>query len=46
MLDKPEKENLVEYFLSRPTNEGEVIPLEDNFLDEYLFQYSIIHLGC
>ena len=35
------EENLVAYFLSRANNEGEVVPIEDSFLDECLFVVSM-----
>jgi hypothetical protein len=37
IIDKPGRENVVVDFLSRLTNEGEAIPVEDTFLDEHLF---------
>jgi hypothetical protein len=40
-IDKPHKENVVAYFLSKITNEGEVIPLEDTFPDEHLMAQYI-----
>jgi hypothetical protein len=40
IIDKPGKENVVVDFLSRLTNEGEAIPVEDNFPDEHLFALS------
>jgi hypothetical protein len=40
ILDWPRNENLVVYFLSRINNEGEVVPVEESFLDEILFAIS------
>jgi hypothetical protein len=40
IIDKPGRENVVVDFLSRLTNEGEAIPVEDNFPDEHLFALS------
>jgi hypothetical protein len=40
IIDKPGRENVIVDFLSRLTNEGEAIPLEDNFPDEHLFALS------
>jgi hypothetical protein len=40
IIDKSGKENVVADFLSRLTNEGEAIPVEDNFLIEHLFTLS------
>jgi hypothetical protein len=40
IIDRPGKENVVTDFLSRLTNEGETIPVEDNFPDEHLFVLS------
>ena len=40
IIDKPEKENVILDFLSQLTNEGEAIPVEDNFPDEHLFALS------
>ena len=41
ILDRPGKQNIVVYFLSRIQNDSNDIPVEDNFLDEYLFALSI-----
>lgn len=35
------KENLVVYFLLTFRNHGDVIPVEDNFLNEHFFALSI-----
>jgi hypothetical protein len=40
IIDRPGKENVVADFLSRLTNEGETIPVEDIFPDEHLFSLS------
>jgi ABC-type sulfate transport system substrate-binding protein len=40
ILDRPGKENVVAEFLSRIHNEGELIPINDNFPDEHLFTIS------
>ena len=40
IIDKPGKENVVADFLSRITNEGDLEPIEDSFLEEYLFVLS------
>jgi hypothetical protein len=40
ILDRPGKENLVAYFLSRIHNEGQVTPVDDDFPDEHLFSIS------
>jgi hypothetical protein len=40
IIDKPGRENVIADFLSRLTNEGEAIPVEDAFLDEHLFALS------
>ena len=37
MLDRPRKQNTVADFLSRIQNTKEDSPVEDKFLDEYLF---------
>jgi hypothetical protein len=41
ILDRPRKENLVAYFISRIKNEDDDIPVDDSFLDEHLFSLSI-----
>eukprot|EP00253_Pinus_taeda_P035345 PITA_35345 len=43
VLDRPGKENQVADFLSRLQNSGEVVPVEDSFLDENLFAISIVN---
>eukprot|EP00253_Pinus_taeda_P010466 PITA_10466 len=43
VLDRPGKENQVADFLSRLQNQGEVVPVEDSFLDENLFAISIMN---
>lgn len=43
VLDRPCKENQVANFLSRLQNQGEVIPVEDYFLDENLFAIPIVN---
>jgi len=43
ILDRPGKENQVVDFLSRLQNQGEVVPVEDSFLDENLFAISIVN---
>jgi hypothetical protein len=40
IVDKLGKENVVADFLSRITNEGEAIPVEDTFPDEHIFTLS------
>jgi hypothetical protein len=40
ILDRHGKENVVAEFLSRIHNEGELIPINDNFHDEHLFIIS------
>jgi len=41
ILDKLGKKNIADDFLSRLTNEGDVILFKDTFLDEHLFSLSI-----
>jgi hypothetical protein len=41
ILDKPGKENVVVDFLSKLTNDGDAIPIEDVFPNEHLFALSI-----
>jgi hypothetical protein len=40
ILDRPGKENVVAEFLSRIHNEGELILVNDNFLDDHIFAIS------
>jgi hypothetical protein len=40
IIDRPGKENVVADFLSRLTNDGETIPVEDSFPDQHLFALS------
>ena len=37
IIDRPIKENIVEYFLSRIKHEDNTKPVDDTFLDERLF---------
>jgi hypothetical protein len=39
-VDKPRKDNVVAYFLSRLTNKSDDSLVEDSFLDEHLFAVS------
>ena len=41
ILDRPGKENLVVYFLSRIKNEDDDIPVDDSFPYEHLFSLSV-----
>ena len=41
IIDKPGKENLVAYFLSRLPRDGENIPINDDFPDEHLFVVAV-----
>ena len=40
IVDKPGKENVVAYFLSRFTNSDDILSVEDSFPDEHLFVVS------
>ena len=40
IIDRPGKENLVAYFLSRINHGGEMIPVNDDFPDERLFSLA------
>jgi hypothetical protein len=40
LIAKPDRDNIFAYFLSRVTNEGDVVPVEDNFPEEHLFTIS------
>jgi len=40
ILDRPGRENGVAYFFSRIQNEGELVPINDHFLDDHLFSIS------
>ena len=40
IVDKPGKENVVAYFLSRIEHDGKETPNEDDFLDEHIFLVS------
>ena len=42
IVDKPRKDNVVADFLSRINNNGENLPIVDNFLDEHLFAISTL----
>ena len=41
IIDKPGKENMVAYFLSRLTHNDDIVPVDDTFPDEHLFAVSI-----
>jgi hypothetical protein len=41
ILDRPGRENVVAYFISRIHNEGELVLVNDNFHDENIFAISI-----
>ena len=41
VIDRPGKENLVAYFLSRIKHNDDTKPVDDTFLDEHLFVVSI-----
>jgi hypothetical protein len=40
IINKPGRENVIADFLSRLTNEGEAIPMEDTFPNEHLLSLS------
>jgi hypothetical protein len=41
VLDRPGKENLVDDFILRITNEDDDIPIDDSFPDEHIFSLSV-----
>jgi hypothetical protein len=40
IIDRPGKENIISYFLSRNQNGSEIDPANDSFPDEHLFSIS------
>jgi hypothetical protein len=45
IIDKPGRENVVVNFLSRLTNDGDAIPVKDDFPDEHYLHYLLTHHG-
>jgi hypothetical protein len=41
VLDRPGKDNVVDYFLSRIKNEDDDIPVDDSFPDKHIFSLSV-----